>query len=259
MKTSLGKKLVVLFVTFLLALSPWSGVLAEEYSAQTMRLLRYDGDIVIEDAKGNPRFVMENVRFKSGEAVRTGEKSTVSVSLDDTKIVSLDQNTRVEFFKNGGHLKLKLTAGALLLDVREKLDENESLDVETSTMTVGITGTVIKIDQEEMNLDGVTVCKVTLLEGTSTIEYTDENGNKVPLTISAGNTVILTDLDGDGVLDSQPVVRKTEEADTEGFVDELIAQDPGLRWRVEAVREQQNVENGENQPVGSPVSAPTTD
>ena len=73
MNTSLGKKLVVLFVTFLLALSPWSGVLAEEYSAQTMRLLRYDGDIVIEDANGKPRFVMENVRFKSGEAVVTGE------------------------------------------------------------------------------------------------------------------------------------------------------------------------------------------
>ena len=258
MHTSLGKKLVVLFVTFLLAVSPLSGVLAEEYAAQTMRLLRYEGDIVIEDTKGNPRFVMENVRFKSGEAVSTGEKSTVSVSLDDTKIVSLDQNTRVEFFKNGSQLRLKLTAGAILLDVRKKLDENESLDVETSTMTVGITGTVIKIDQQEMDIDGLYVCKVTLLEGTSTIEYTDEYGNKVSVTLSAGYTAVLTDLDGDGVLDSQPEVRRTEEADTEGFVEELIAQDPELRWRVEAVREQQNAGNGGNQPVGSPVSAPTT-
>ena len=257
MNTSLGKKLVVLFVTFLLALSPWSGVLAEEYSAQTMRLLRYDGDIVIEDANGKPRFVMENVRFKSGEAVVTGEKSTVSVGLDDTKIVSLDQNTRVEFFKNGGHMRLKLTVGTLLLDVREKLDENESLDVETSNLSVGITGTVVKVTCEEV--DGITFVKITLLEGRAKVKYTDENGEKQTVTINAGYTAIFTFTDQDEKVDYPVEVRKTEDADLEGFVNELMEKDPELKKRILAARGQSEDENGENQTVGSPVSAPTTD
>ena len=117
----------------------------ESYEASTMRLLRYEGDVVIEDASGNPRFVLENVRFNSGEAMKTGENSSASVSLDATKILTLDAETRVEFEKDGDHLVLNLTAGTLLLDVQEKLDENESLDIRTSTMTIGIRGTILYV------------------------------------------------------------------------------------------------------------------
>ena len=102
------EKLVVLFIAMILALAPLSGMLAEDYTAQTMRLLRYEGEVEIQDPNGKPRFVMENVRFKSGEAMRTGANSIASVGMDDAKIVSLDQNTRVEFFKDGGQMRLKL-------------------------------------------------------------------------------------------------------------------------------------------------------
>ena len=59
---------------------------AERYEAGTMRLLRFDGDVEILDASGLPRFVLENVRFASGETLRTGEESIASVSLDDSKM-----------------------------------------------------------------------------------------------------------------------------------------------------------------------------
>ena len=94
----------------------------ESYSASTMRLLKYNGDVVIEDAEGNPRFVMENVRFASGEAMKTGKGASASVNLDSTKIVTLDEQSRVEFALNGNHMELNLTEGVLFLDVSEKLD-----------------------------------------------------------------------------------------------------------------------------------------
>ena len=76
-----------IFVTVLCFSGAASG---ESYDASTMRLVRYEGDVVIEDVSGNPRFVMENVRFNSGEAMKTGENSSASVSLDATKILTLD-------------------------------------------------------------------------------------------------------------------------------------------------------------------------
>ncbi len=138
----LGKGIIAIAVIIaVLCMLPLA--LGENYSADTMRLLRYNGNVEILDVMGSPRFVMENVRFASGEVMRTGEGSTASVSLDDTKIVSLDQNSSVKFEKIDNHIELTLTEGTLFLDVSEKLDENESLDITTSTMTVGIRGTMI--------------------------------------------------------------------------------------------------------------------
>ena len=70
-----------------------AGASAESYDASTMRLLRYAGEIEILDATGNPRFVMENARFGSGETLITHADSGASVSLDSSKIVTLDADT----------------------------------------------------------------------------------------------------------------------------------------------------------------------
>ena len=42
-------------------------------------------------------------------------------------------------------MKLSLAEGSFLLDVSEKLNKDESLDIRTSTMAVGIRGTVVLV------------------------------------------------------------------------------------------------------------------
>ena len=86
------KSVLIVVLALILALCP--AAWAEDYEAGTMRLLRYDGDVQILDVTGVPRFVLENVRFDSGEALLTGEAATASVSMDDTKIVTLDENIK---------------------------------------------------------------------------------------------------------------------------------------------------------------------
>nr|MCR4883668.1 FecR family protein [Clostridiales bacterium] len=125
-----------------------SSALGESYEATTMRLLRYDGNVEILDASGSARFVMENARFNSGESMQTGSASSASVGLDSTKIVTLDAETQVDFAKEASHLQMTLRQGTLFLDVQEKLDENEVLDIQTTTMTVGIRGTIVFISEE---------------------------------------------------------------------------------------------------------------
>ena len=117
----------------------------ETYTASTMRLLHYEGSVEIEDASGESGLVMENIRFNSGDSLHTGTDSSASVGLDSTKIVSLDEQTSVKFTKQAKALEMKLTEGTIFLDVQEKLQENETLDIKTSNMTVGIRGTVIYV------------------------------------------------------------------------------------------------------------------
>ena len=133
---------MMILLTLLLAMLSVAAS-AESYDAGTMRLLRYEGSVEIFDPEGVSRFVLENVRFASGEAMQTGEDGLASIGLDDTKIVTMDASSRVEFIQENSHLRLKLSQGTLFLDVQEKLDENESLDIETATMTVGIRGTIV--------------------------------------------------------------------------------------------------------------------
>ena len=145
MKISFGKTIAVFAAALMLACMLAGGALAEEYAAQSMRLLRYEGEVEIRDADDEPRFVMENVRFSSGESMLTGEESLASIGLDASKIVTMDQLSRVQFAQEGNQFLVTLRDGTLLLDVDKKLDDNETLDIQTSNMTVGIRGTIIAL------------------------------------------------------------------------------------------------------------------
>ena len=117
------KSILPLLLILLLAASLLAPCAAESFDANTMRLLRHAGDVEIFDPEGASRFIMENVRFASGESMKTGAASAASVGLDDAKIVTLDQSTQVAFIQEAGHLQLNLTEGAIFVDVQEKLDE----------------------------------------------------------------------------------------------------------------------------------------
>ena len=203
----------ILIVTLLLAMTVCTGALADSYDGETMRLLHYEGSVEIFDPAGTSRFVLENVRFASGEVMQTGAESTASVSLDDTKIVTLDAETRVEFLQEGSHFLLKLIEGTIFLDVQEKLDENESLDIQTATLTVGIRGTMIAMTylpgpltmenaagpasenrpQATGGADAsgqVGTTSLFVMEGTTITDYVDQFGAHRSDTLSAGNKMV---------------------------------------------------------------------
>lgn len=111
------------------------------YLANTMRLLRVEGSVNIENVDGGTKPVIDNIRFQSGDALNTGADGLASVGLDDSKIVTLQNDSRAEFTKSGKRLELKLTKGALFFNVTEKLSDDETFEIKTSTMTAGIRGT----------------------------------------------------------------------------------------------------------------------
>ena len=55
--------------------------LEASYEASTLKLLRYEGTVDIFDVTGAPRFLLEGVRFLSGESMLTGDDGSASVGL----------------------------------------------------------------------------------------------------------------------------------------------------------------------------------
>ncbi len=224
--------MMILLTLFLAMLSVAAS--AESYDAGTMRLLRYEGTVEIFDPEGVSRFVLENVRFASGEAMQTGEDGLASIGLDDTKIVTMDASSRVEFIQENSHLRLKLSQGTLFLDVQEKLDENESLDIETATMTVGIRGTIVFVQSDPEAESGTGEKRGTrlgVLEGTTQLSFTDTSGTRRMMDIPAGRMVTIPDASGEagGVT---PEVSTLTAEDVAGFVAEQVLRDETLTNRV---------------------------
>ena len=222
---------VCVILLFMLFLIPAPAAAEESYDASTMRLLRYDGDVQILDVTGVPRFVLENVRFDSGEALLTGEAATASVSMDDTKIVTLDESTRVEFIREGEHMRLNLTEGQVFVDVSEKLDENASFDIQTTTLTVGIRGTLIFAAVQPPETPGDNPePTIGVLEGVGRLDYTDSQGTQRIQDLSPGQIATLQDAPG-GQGPSLAVGQMTA-ADIQGFVQEVVRADETLVERV---------------------------
>lgn len=157
------------------------------YFATTMRLLRVEGTVSVEDSKGAAKPVIDNLRFQSGDSLITGSDGLASVSLDDTKIVTLQNDSRSEFIKNGKQLELKLKQGAVFFNVTEKLRSDEKFEIKTATMTAGIRGTsgIVYYDSEDgyreslMVTDGVVEVSATNPQNNETRSVKVEGGKSV--------------------------------------------------------------------------------
>ncbi len=155
-------------------------------SATTMRLLRVVGEVKLEE-NGKEKSIVDNMRLSNGNALSTGEESLVSIGLDDSKIVNLEELSRAEFYQKGKKLVLTLTKGRLFFDVREPLKENESMEIKSSTMVVGIRGTSGYVWIDEETGDEF----VYLTDGEVDIVITDANGNTKTVHVGAGQRLRL--------------------------------------------------------------------
>ncbi len=108
--------------------------------ATTMRILRMEGEVTLEDSR-KAKSITNNLRLNSGNSLSTAVKSLVSIGLDDVKIVTLDERSRAIFNQAGKQLDLELTDGSLFFEVQKPLEADETMDIRTSTMVVGIRGT----------------------------------------------------------------------------------------------------------------------
>ena len=110
-------------------------------TAITMRIQRLVGTVNLYNEEGAEQSLREKMRLGAGQTVTTAGESLIMVSLDDTKLMTMEEASKAEIRTRGKKLLFDLIEGNLFFNVTEKLADNESFDVTTSTMVCGIRGT----------------------------------------------------------------------------------------------------------------------
>ena len=131
----------------------------ERTTAATMHLKRSQGTVSVSDGGGKDVPLLDNLGLYSGYGVDTRSDSYAWIALDNVKLTKMDQNSEITIRKIGKALDIKVESGSLFFNITEPLAEDETLNIRTSTMLVGIRGTCGWVG----NSDGLS--RVYLLEG----------------------------------------------------------------------------------------------
>ncbi|MBQ6406682.1 MAG: FecR domain-containing protein [Butyrivibrio sp.] len=158
----------------------------QKLSATTMRLLKIQGIVKLFD-KDKEKTITDNLRLSNGNILSTESESLASIALDETKIVTINDNSRAEFQQDGKKLNINLTAGSLFFNVTQKLAADESFDIRTSNMVVGIRGTsgLVCVDEEGHEVLYVTDGEVEVV-GTNNV-----TGEQKTITVKAGEKITI--------------------------------------------------------------------
>ena len=129
--------LAVVMAAGLLPLSACSG----GATAASMHLRRTEGTVSVSNSSGKDVPALDNLGLYSGYGVGTHSASYAWIDLDDVKLAKLDQNSEISIEKEGKNLEIEVKSGSLFFNVTEPLADDETMNIRTSTMLVGIRGT----------------------------------------------------------------------------------------------------------------------
>ena len=181
----LSQRALSLLLALMMVLTCAPTALAESTEAAMMRLMKTEGAVSVTNSKGRSVATRADMRLHSGYGLETEEASYAWINLDDAKLVKMDAVTEISIRKSGKKLDILVDSGSLFFNVSKPLEEDETLNIRTSTMAVGVRGTcgwVKVIDQWTSQL--------YVLEGTVTVTVTDPvTGETKTETVKGGETV----------------------------------------------------------------------
>lgn len=142
-RLTLGMKIIYSIVAIGIIAAAVTGIVMyrSDINAKTMRIVRAEGTVRLEQREGPTKNVTKKTRFQSGDSVLTGIDGSAVVEMDDTKKAVLQSESRAEFIKKNNQYEIVLTKGSLFFDVSEKLNDGETFEIKTNSITAGIKGT----------------------------------------------------------------------------------------------------------------------
>lgn len=157
-------KAKLLLVVLILLISFQNISFAENAQGKTIRLESYSGNVSILSVTGKSIKLMNKMRLFDGYTIITATDGAAYLSIDNMKSIRLDKNTKVSIVKKDKVNEIQVASGSIFFSVKEKLKDDESLDVVTPTMAIGIRGTtgtvsVIKEESRAQIYSGKVVAK----------------------------------------------------------------------------------------------------
>jgi len=230
MKRTKRTRLLSSLLALVIALSIVPDAFAEETAkAATMQLMKTEGTVAVSSSSGRKLSLIEKMRLYNGYHIKTDEKSYAWINLDDAKLGKLDAVSELEVRKSGKKLEMLLNEGNIFFNITDPLEADESLNIRTSTMTVGIRGTSgwAEVTDER-------TAEIYTLEGTVEVTVTDAvTGETKSDSVSGGGklTCQVSNSAGEPTLDSGTYTAD----DVSGFVLMALKDDTALREKVTEV------------------------
>ena len=222
------KILSLLLAALLLCLTAFPALAeesAESATAATIQMMKAEGTVSVTSGSGRSLTTRDKMRLYNGYHAKTEAKSYAWISLDDSKLAKLDEVSEAEVRKADKKLELLLGSGNLFFNVTSPLEEEETLNIRTSTMAVGIRGTSgwVKV------LDRWT-SEIYILEGTVQVTVTDPvTGQVKTAVLHGGEKAVAVAYPQERVGDKCDIIRDSFTAgDIDGFVLAELAEDPKL-------------------------------
>ncbi len=183
--------------------------------AATIALTKVEGELELIDRRGKDVLPKENLHLFDGSIMATHKQSYAWMNLDSKRLVKLDQESQMEIRKNRKKLEIVMQYGSLFFNIEKPLEKDESLDIRTSSMMVGIRGTCGWVTVEDE-----TLLHVYLLKGKVECSVFDKEGNVLASEILTAGQVARLALDGD--IASITVTKEFDIQDIPDFVMEEI-------------------------------------
>lgn len=196
------KRFLALFLTFVMLFTMSTSLTfagTQKVSATIMRIAAVNGsDVTVTNDKGKDSSAKADQKLLSGYTVKTGTASYCYISLDDSKAIKLDQNTKVAVEKSGKKIELNIKSGQIFFDVTEKLSGNESMNIKTSNIATGVRGTSgnVKVTNLGKTKNGEKqMTEINLLEGelevrTASGSFVLNEGQKLTATGEQPNGIV---------------------------------------------------------------------
>ena len=182
-----------LVATMIISMLSFSACGKDDMTAIAMRLFYAEGTVGLTDEAGSDKSLVENMNFYTGYHLKTGNDGQAKVSLDETRLVTLASDSLLGFEKKGEAMKLSLEEGELFFNVEEKLPESASLEIETSTMVVGIRGTSGVVRDLPAAWDAGHGVVLIVTDGEVEVSIKDaKDGKKATINVGGGESLTLT-------------------------------------------------------------------
>ena len=202
---------------------------AEEAVAASFRLSKTEGTVTVQNQNGKEITAMQDMKLFNGYQLETAQKSYAWFEADSAKLFKMDADSNLEVRKKGKKSELLLNSGNLFFNVTEHLQDDEVMNIRTSSMVVGIRGTsgwVKVIDQFHTIL--------YMLDGTVDVSVTDPvSGQKKSIRLRGGQRAEFWVYDKNRQGDKcDIIVRQFGEEEIDGFVAVELKKNQQLQDRI---------------------------
>ncbi len=109
-------------------------------TAQEMRLQEFSGILTLTNG-GAGKTPVAGSRLVSGDSMETQTESMAYVTLDQSKILRMNQNSQMEIRQLGQDLDVFLSYGSVFFNVTSPLSIEETLEFHTNNVVTGVRGT----------------------------------------------------------------------------------------------------------------------